>query len=254
MNRRASLKILLVQIRQDIRMIPAERMEFVSFSGLGEHQIITLDVFRDPDFSPLIVDDFDALFIGGLSDDRSDQVELPATFQSFLSNLNDLILRAIHQKVPALLSCGGFMLASMLLGAKVVVDPGQAELDVVDIFLTREAISDPLFQHFPDTFGAVSGHIKSTIDLPEKCVLLAYSKRCEVHGFKVAGCPFYTFQFHPEITCADLQARVMAYKDKYFKSDDHYREFIKMNCDTSVANAIIGRFVDLISGAFRAGE
>lgn len=247
MNRRASLKILLVQIRQDKSMISAERVEFVQFSGLGEHQIITLDVFRDPDFSPAIVDDFDALFIGGLSDDRSDQVELPDAFQPFLPNLNDLILRAIQQKVPALLSCGGFMLASMLLGAKVVIDPGQAELDVVDIFLTKEAMSDPLFQHYPDNFGAVSGHIKSTIDLPERCILLAYSKRCEVHGFKVAGSPFYAFQFHPEITCADLQARVIAYKDKYFKSDDHYREFIEMNCDTSYANAIIRRFVELIA-------
>lgn len=246
MKRKKSLKILLVQIREDMEMLPAERKEFVFFSGLREDQITTWDVFRNPDFNPGLLDSYDGLFVGGLSDDASDQLELPVVFQPFLSSLNGLMLRAINKKIPALLSCGGFMLASTLLGGKVAIDPSQAELDVVNIHLTGEAERDPLFKNFPNIFSAVSGHIKSTIHLPDRCVLLARSPRCQVHGFKVRDAPFYAFQFHPEITCDDLKARVVAYKDKYFTSDAHFHQFIQMDGDTSVANRIIGRFIDRI--------
>ncbi len=80
----APLKILLVQIRSDQSLLPAERKEFVHFSGLMEEQITTLDVFRTPDFQPRIIDGYDALMMGGLSDDSSDEVELPDIFHPFI--------------------------------------------------------------------------------------------------------------------------------------------------------------------------
>lgn len=245
MDDKKRLRILLVQIRKDEYMIPAERQGFVKYSGLKEHQFTTLDVFRNPDFPVKIIDDFDMLMIGGLSDDQSDSLELPESFSPFLGNLNNLMLRAINRKVPSLLSCGGFMLASMLLGARVVIDPDQAELEVVDISLTSFAKKDPLFRGFPSIFKAVSGHIKSTIDLPDNCIHLAFSERCQIHGFKVSGSPFYAFQFHPEINCEDLKARVRAYKDKYFQSENAYFDFISMSYDTTITNSIMKRFVEL---------
>jgi len=243
---RQSLKILLVQIRKDRSMTEAERSEFILFSGLHESQFLTLDVFRNPDFTVDLLEQVDALMIGGLSDDDNDQIALPDSFTPFITNLNNLMSRAIELKIPSLLSCGGFMLASMLLGAKVVVDPTQKELDVVDIYLTDEAETDKLFRDFPGNFKAVSGHIKSSIDLPESCIHLAYSTRCQVHGFRVKDAPFYAFQFHPEVTCQDLKARVVAYKDKYFESEKAYQDFINKNCDTSVANSIVRRFVEMV--------
>ncbi len=242
----APLKILLVQIRSDQSLLPAERKEFVHFSGLVEEQITTLDVFRAPDFQPGIIDGYDALMMGGLSDDSSDEVELPDIFHPFIENLNGLMLRAIERKIPSLLSCGGFMLASMLLGADVVIDPEQYEVGIYEISLTEAALQDPLFKGFPSHFNAVSGHHKSTVDLPSDCIRLAYSKRCPVHGFRLKETPFYAFQFHPEITCANLQARLEAYKEKYFNTEEEYQAFIHLRHNTEVANSIINRFVQLV--------
>lgn len=240
------LKILLIQIRSDQSLLPAERKEFVHFSGLTEEQITTLDVFRDPDFEPQMVDDFNALMIGGLSDDDSNELELPATFSPFIENLNSLMLRAIDRRIPSLLSCGGFMLGSMLLGAKVVIDPEQSEVGIYEIALTESGRMDPLFEGFPLHFNAVSGHHKSTVDLPSNCVRLAFSERCDIHGFRVKDSPFYAFQFHPEITCANLQARIEAYKEKYFDTEEDYQAFIHMTHSTGTANSIISRFVQLV--------
>jgi GMP synthase (glutamine-hydrolysing) len=240
------IQVLLVQIRKDPALIQAERNGFVEFSGLSEDQFITLDVYRNPAFSPDMALDYDALMIGGLSDDHSHIVDLPSHFVPFIDNVYALMKRAIDIKMPSLLSCGGFMLASMMLGANVVIDPEQAELGVYPISLTREAKHDVLFKDFPDTFNAVSGHIKSTINLPSSCMHLAYSDRCRVHGFRVKEAPFYAFQFHPEVKCDDLKDRIEAYKDKYFETEASYRAFIDLMRDTSDANHIVSRFVNLV--------
>ena len=228
-------------------MLPAERHEFVKLSQLQEDQITTLDVFRHPEFAPDLVDQYDALLIGGLSDDDSEQIALPDAFDPFIQQLMALMQRAIDRKIPSLLSCGGFMLASELVGARVVIDPAQAELGMYDITLTPAALQDPLFAGFPSSFHAVSGHIKSTVDLPESCFRLAYSERCQTHGFKVTLAPFYAFQFHPEISCENLVARVSAYREKYFDSEEAYLEFIQMSGSTEIANSMVRRFVELVA-------
>lgn len=233
----------MIQIRSNANLLPAERKEFVKFSGLKEEQIITLDVFRNPYFKPGIIDDFDALMIGGLSDDDSTKIKLPDSFLPFTRSLNDLIFRAIDKKIPSLLSCGGFMIASMILGAEVIIDPDKEEMGVYDIYLTTTARKDELLGSLPPVFKAVSGHVKSTINLPETCIHMAFSDRCPIHGFKIKNAPFYAFQFHPEITCADLQSRVEAYKEKYFTSEEEYRNFISLSESTDIANSIIGKFV-----------
>ena len=232
MKELSNLRILLVQIRRDPSVVPSERRDFLECSHLSEEQLETLDVFRRPDFSPHIIDDYDAMMIGGLSDDDSDQIALPSFFNPILEPMFSLMQRAIEKKIPSLLSCGGFMLASDLVGARVIIDPDQSELGVYPISLTQDAQSDILLRSLPSTFEAVSGHIKSTIDLPDHCVSLAFSQRCQIHGFKVVNAPFYAFQFHPEITCENLKARIEAYKDKYFTNDEAYQAFINMSFNT----------------------
>jgi GMP synthase (glutamine-hydrolysing) len=240
------LRFLLVQIRKDPDVLAPERAGFIELSGLAGRQVTTLDVYRQPQFSPSILEEYDALMIGGLSDDPSDSLQLPRERFPFLENLQMLIRQAVHLKKPSLLSCGGFMIASEILGASVVIDPAREELGVYTITLTEGSRRDPLFIGFPRSFKAVSGHIKSTLTTPPGCTLLASSERCPVHAFTVEGAPFYAFQFHPEIRCEQLQARVERYREKYFKTEAEYRRFIALMDDTSVANSIIRRFVELV--------
>ena len=226
-------------------MLAPEQAGFVSLSGLEEQQFSILDVYRQPDFRPEIIDEYHLLFIGGLSDDPSNTVAFPMEDFPFIDHLRALIRRAAKSGKAALLSCGGFMIASEVLGGKVVIAPERAELGVYPICLTAEGRSDPLFAGFPDCFDAVSGHIKSTLATPPGCVLLASSPRCPVHAFRVQNKPFYAFQFHPEIRCEVLRERVERYKDKYFDSEEAYQKFVSLMSDTSLANSIIRRFVEL---------
>ncbi len=238
--------ILLIQIRKDPEALRPERNSFVELSGLTDEHFQTLDVYRKSFFDPQLIDSYDAMIIGGMSDDSSDTIELPEDQFPFLPSLNDLIAYAIKVKKPSLLSCGGFMIASMALGGKIAIDPERAELGVYPIQLTRVAKQDPLFQDFPAIFSAVSGHIKSTVELPPDCVILASSDRCPIHAFKVINTPFYAFQFHPEIRCEELENRVKTYKHKYFDHEEAYNEFINLLEDTFDANCIIGNFVNMI--------
>ncbi len=241
-----NIQILLIQIRLDPSMIGPERKSFVDLASLEESQWHTLDVFRNPDFSASILDNYDAFMIGGLSDDHSDSVQLPQNFLPWIKNLYDLMTYAIKIKKPGMLSCGGFMLASEMLGSEIVIDPAQQELGVYSLNLTSGALKDPLFRGFPNSFKAVSGHIKTTNSLPQNCQLLAISTRCAIHGFKVKTAPFYAFQFHPEIKCQDLKIRVELYKEKYFDSETTYQKFIALMADTAVANSLVMRFIQLV--------
>lgn len=240
------IQILLIQMRKDQSALLPERRSFVSLSGLDDRQFTTLDVFRRPDFSPRIIDLYDAIIIGGLSDDPSDSVEMPPHLFPFIENLQALMLYAIQKKKPSLLSCGGFMIASVVLGSSITLDPALAELGVYDIELTGHARLDPLFRGLPSRFKAVSGHQKSTVNVPAGCELLAYTKKCPVHAFKAREAPFYAFQFHPEIRCEELKARVELYKEKYFASDEDYEAFLGLMADTSDANRIVARFLELV--------
>ena len=137
------IRILLIQMRKDPRALAPERRSFVSLSGLDDRQFTTLDVFRRPGFSPKIIDPYDAIIIGGLSDDPSHSVEMPPCVFPFIENLQALMLYAIRTRKPSLLSCGGFMIASVALGSPITLDPAFAELGVYDIELTDHARRDP---------------------------------------------------------------------------------------------------------------
>ncbi len=246
MKSKAEVRILLIQIRRDPSMVLIERQSFTSLSDLKEDQWTTLDVYRVPHFKPTILDQYDAFMIGGLSDDPSDTIEYPSHFTPWIENLHQLMKYAIEVKKPGMLSCGGFMLASRMLGAEIVTDEKQRELGFYTLTLTPSAKSDLLFKNFPAKFSAVSGHIKSTNSLPNNCLLLVSSERCRIHGFKVKEAPFYAFQFHPEMKAQELKARVELYKDKYFRSQEDFIKFISLDSDTTVANSMVSRFIQMV--------
>jgi GMP synthase (glutamine-hydrolysing) len=240
------LKILLIQLRKDLNALPAEQKGFIELSGLREDQFEILDAYRKTNFTANVIDEFDGIMVGGLSDDPSDSVEVTSHVFPFLGSFRQALDRMVKSDKPGLLSCGGFMLASVILGGRIEIDPQKSELGVVSIYLTELGKRDPLLKGSQGSFKAVSGHIKSTVLLPPNSGLLAYSDKCPVHAFRINSAPVYAFQFHPEITCADLESRVEHYKDKYFDSHDDYVEFLNLMDDTSTANRIVRRFVELV--------
>ncbi len=238
---------LLIQMRKHQGSEKAEYQNFLGHSGLNTGQLNAINLFEEPNFSEKHLDNYDGFFIGGFSDDPNDSLALTEEYFPFLGAFEQILNYAISIRKPGLLSCGGFMIASVLLGGEICLDESMQELDILSITRSDSEASDPVFQGIPKTFNIVSGHLKSTNILPPGCVLMASSPRCHIHVFKLKAAPIYAFQGHPEISAKEVKDRVGPYARKYFKTREEYEEFIAREGDTRVANGLLRRFVRMVA-------
>jgi GMP synthase (glutamine-hydrolysing) len=245
MKDRADLRILLMQIRQEPKTRTEELESFARYAGLAIGQFDILNLFDTPEFDFAMVNDYDALFVGGSSEAS---VLEPETYP-FVRLAQGMMLYCIENRVPVFASCFGHQLAVRALGGEIVRDAHDFEMGTLPVRLTAAAARDPLFRDMPDGFMAVSVHCERSRLTPEGCELLAYSDAC-IHSLKVEGAPFWTTQFHPEVSRAILVERLTLYKEKYTDGDDQLQRVLDEAVETPESNALLGRFVDrvLIAG------
>ncbi|MDX2244422.1 MAG: type 1 glutamine amidotransferase [Leptolyngbyaceae cyanobacterium bins.302] len=241
-KQRTQLKILLMQIRDDELTRIEEFNEFVRYGQLEPEQIDVLDVFKVPEFAPACLHGYDALFVGGSSDASVTQPEK----YPFVESAKRLIRYCWEQNIPVFASCFGFQVAVEALGGKVIVDKENLEMGTYPLWLTDAATDDVLFHDVPNGFWAVSGHKERAVTMPEDAILLAFSDRCPYHAFKMAGKPFYGFQFHPEVDTEDLALRITRYQSRYLDGDDELSKILQSMQDTAIANALITKFIDRV--------
>ena len=242
-KQRHELKILLLQIREDEETMLEEFYEFVQFSGLHESQFTTLNTFKTLDFPADIVDDYDALFIGGSSDASVLKVEEFI----FVPHCKNLVRYCFDHNIPVLASCFGFQIAIEELGGKVINDPEHMEMGIYAIELTDEAKQDPLLHDYPERFWAVSGHKERASRIPSDCVLLGSTKDCPYHIVKFANKPFYCFQFHPEVDRNDLVTRITRYQMRYLSENQSLQHILDASTqETPYSNKLVKDFVDRV--------
>ncbi len=240
-KQRKDLKLLLLQIRDDKQVRREEYQSFVRYCGLAEDQVDILNVFDNPDFSPDVIDNYDALLVGGAS---GVSVLEPEKYP-FIKNCIELLRYCIEKSIPTFASCFGFQLAVIALGGEIVRDERNFEIGTPLVYLTDAARNDLIFQGLPDKFPVVSVHQEKAMKLPEDCELLAYNDIC-CHSFKIKNKPFWAFQFHPEIDKERLIERLGVYKDIYTESDEHYKKLISTFCETPESNELPKRFIDKV--------
>ncbi len=222
MKSRDNIKILLLQIREDEETMLEEFYEFVQFSELHEDQVSKLNVYEHETFSKEIVDDFDALFIGGSSDATVRDEE---TYR-FVKCCRRLIRYCYEKNLPVLASCFGFQLAVKELGGEVILDKDNMEIGMYELMLTSKAKDDPLLYDYPEVFHVVSGHKERALTIPKDTTLLAYTELCPYHLIKFTDKPFYGFQFHPEVDRKDLIARIKRYQERYLDESETLQKII----------------------------
>jgi len=247
MKKKASeLKILLLQIRDDKETMMEELYEFVQYSGLKEEQFTVLNTFITQDFSPDIINSYDALFIGGSSDAS---VLKPEEFV-FLADCRLLLRNCYNLDIPVFASCFGFQLLVQELEGEVVVDAEHMEMGTYAMQLTDAARNDPLFHDVPNNFHAVSGHKERADKLPVEAINLVSTQDCPYHAIKIKDKPIYGFQFHPEIDTKDLIARLTRYQSLYLEGAEAVEKIIQnLNPDTSVSNGLVKKFIERIACA-----
>jgi len=238
-----SIKILLLQIREDELTKEEERDEFIRFSQLRSEQVDCINAFEYCDFSPDIIEGYDGLFIGGSSDATvRDPIKYP-----FIPSCKKLIRYCYDIDLPVLASCFGFQLAAEEFGGKVELDPDNMEMGLYPIELTIEAKQDLLLSKFDSKFWAVSGHKERATQLPKDAINLGHTQLCPYHIFTFPNKPFYAFQFHPEVDTADLIKRISRYQERYLDCDNALDEIIKSSVhNTDESNSLITEFVNVV--------
>ncbi len=235
------LKVLLLQIRDQEVVRREEHNSFALYAGLDAEQIDILNVFDRPDFPVDVVDGYDGLLVGG----ASEASVLEPERYPFIGAGERLLLHCMAESVPVFASCFGFQLAVTALGGDIQRDQSGFEMGSIPIYLTAAAADDPLLADTPDGFMAVSVHRERTLAAPPGCWSLAYTDQC-CHSFRVAGKPFWTFQFHPEVDKPTLVERLTVFKDKYTDDDAHLDKVLSACEDTPESNALVGKFVDRV--------
>lgn len=241
MPNRNELKILLMQIRKDLRIKKQERTAFATYAGITEEQLDVLDVFATPNFDESILTNYDALFIGGTSEANV----LKPNENSFLPSAYKLINHCLDKNFPVFASCFGFQMAVMALDGEILHQEEGFEMGTIPISLTNEAKDDPLHYDQPNGFYAVSVHKQKAVELPENCIMLSYTDQC-IHSFRVIDKPFWGFQFHPEVSKEHLVERLGIYQDQYTENADHFTKIINNAQDTPESAALVGKFVDRV--------
>ena len=238
---REQLRILLLQIRDEALTRREELESFARFSGLLPEQFSILNLFDTPEFDPALVNDFDALYVGG----SSEASVLETERYPFVLAAQDLLRYCMAQRVPVFASCFGHQLAVMALGGSVVRDDRDFEMGTIPIHLTDQARADPLYRDAPNPFIAVSVHRERATGLPDNCEGLAFTDAC-LHSFRVKGLPFWTTQFHPEVSKSILISRLTIFKEKYTDGDGHLQQVLAGAVETPDSNNLLRKFVDRV--------
>ncbi|MFT5720773.1 MAG: GMP synthase (glutamine-hydrolyzing) [Motiliproteus sp.] len=238
---RSELRILLLQIRNDTATRHEELHSFARFSGLPVSQFQVLNLFDTRVFGTEVVQGFDALYVGG----SSEASVMDAANYPFVGPAQALLRHCIAIRLPVFASCFGHQLAAQALGVEIIRDAQQFEMGTLPISLTNEARSDPLYRDVPDGFMAVSVHRERASAVPQGCTALAYTDACN-HAFKVDTAPFWTTQFHPEVSKAILVKRLTIFKDQYTDGDDHLQQVLDNAVETPESNGLLRKFVDRV--------
>ncbi len=147
----------------------------------------------------------------------------------------------VKEDKPTLGVCLGAQMIAKVLGSRVY--KGVREIGWIDVTLTRPALVDYLFSHFPKTLKVFQWH-EETFDLPARCVRLASSKFVPNQAFRY-GNNVYAIQFHLEVTPSMVAKWKEYYKDYLAQVDAAIPSFFPEGGYFPVSWEFFKRFLQL---------
>ncbi len=238
-KKRDELRLLLLQNRENEFIRRDEQRVFAYHCGIKRSQIDILNVFDSPDYPLDILDQYDALLVGGASEVSVSEPEK----YPFLVREKELLLSAAEKNIPVFASCFGFQLAVLAFGGEIIKDTQEYEMGTIPVRRTEASNNDPLFQGIPSQFLVVSVHQEKALSVPDNCELLAFTDAC-CHAFRVKEKPFWAFQFHPEINLETLVSWLTIYSEKYTEDKEHLHRTIEKFTDTPDAHHLLKNFTE----------
>ena len=127
------------------------------------------------------------------------------------------------REVPVLGICFGFHALTEALGGTVIHDHHRSEERTFDVTRNEASDYDPVISLLPRAFTAQFGHNDHVETLPAGAINLASTHRSEIQAWTIPGKPIYAAQFHAEMDQKATEERLTYYKDKYYKTEDHFQ-------------------------------
>ncbi len=221
-------------------MRPQEVTTFAEALETTEDKIATWDLLAGEP-PPSILDAAHIVLVGG-SGDYSAAANDPWLDAAFATMQN-----LYEQSKPTFASCWGFQAMGRALGGRTITDMERAELGVVTMQTTAEALGDVCFGWLGETFEAYQGHQDRVAELPPNAILLASSQRVPIQAFTFADRPIYATQFHPELSRRRFLERLYNYPEYIQKITGLSFEEFEANCaELTKPRGILDRFMGMV--------
>jgi len=201
------------------------------------------------ELGPEVLDGKHALVIGGSG---AFSVHHPAS-EDFVVRVRRVVERALVDQVPGFGICFGHQLLGMHLGAEVVTDETLGERGTIELELTEDGAADELFGHLQLRFRGHTGHTDHVTSTPSGVRLLARSDDVETQAFRVEGAPFYSAQFHPDLTASNARERYRGFVEKKAsqRSESLPDELPHFDDGATDTEGLLLQFLRLADAAFR---
>lgn len=201
---------LLLASRAEDAAAEDEYAAYLKYGQLAPEQLrrIRLESAPLPD---LDLAGYSGVIVGGSPFTSSDPPDQKSDTQHRVEReLSTLLDKLVDLDFPFLGACYGVGTLGRHQGAVIDRTFGE-QLGGVEIELTEAGLSDPLLQGMPRRFTAFTGHKEACTTLPPHAVLLASSRACPVHMFRIKQ-NLYATQFHPELDAEGLVTRIDIYR------------------------------------------
>ncbi|OGL63393.1 hypothetical protein A3C09_04360 [Candidatus Uhrbacteria bacterium RIFCSPHIGHO2_02_FULL_47_44] len=235
--------ILLLQIRPEDAASDGEYEAILKFGELSADDVhrVRVEQVGVPEVN---FEDYSAVMIGGGPWNPGDPDEKKTEVQKQAEEKFMPLMREVVEKdFPCFAICYGLEILTKALDVEITHDfhekPG-----AVDLFVTEEGTYDPLLAGLPRKFRGFVGHKEAAARVPEGGTLLASSKDCPPHLFRM-GQNVYASQFHPELDVEGMCVRIEIYKHLgYFPLDqaEQVKDEVRRE-NITVPMEILKRFV-----------
>ena len=237
---REQLRVHLFQIRDHGRAQGQELECFLERCRLRPDQMTVHNVVDDPNVHWRMVEDADAVMIGGAGTHSATE-KYP-----FTEPLAEIVQRVLEDSRPFFGSCWGHQFLGHLLGASVVTDSSRAEVGTYEAEVTEAGRKDPLFSDLAPSFYCQLGHHDHVVGESPEMEILGVSALCGNQVLKARGKPAYGTQFHCEMSADDMRKRVEMYDYIYLEGGKAgAQEFYDKLRQTPEADQLLDRFLTL---------
>jgi GMP synthase (glutamine-hydrolysing) len=182
-----------------LRVGDYERWFQRALGGEAKLEVLRVSQGANP---PRTLDGYDALMMTGSPLSVASPTDWMIRSAEFLKKAGD-------RRLPVLGVCFGHQLLGFAYGSQVILNPQGREIGSIQVELTPEGRTDPLFANLPNVFWVQTTHEDIVSTLPNGARHLALNQQTTFQSFGI-GSNVRGVQFHPEMEPEMMTALVRA--------------------------------------------